>query len=681
MIAPMSVAAANRRTRICAADGCGNLIGPEAHHRRLFCSPTCQKRTRERRARARKKGKPEPRLKDMPAFLNPRRGELYERLATDPVIVDGLLKGNISQKEAATLLGTTQANVSRTIAALVEDAQLEKDRGVWAADPTNLELLGPSGDPPEGREQEWLDALIAAFTLFRERFFRDERGNYYITKAFHANWIRAICETVYKGGQRLILSPPRHGKTELLIHFCVWMMMRNPNIRILWIAANATLAGDWIVHIKDHLENNTALRAAFLPPGLDFKPARKTGKPWSKDQIILATRTIPLKSPTLQAVGRGGQIRSRDVDLMVMDDIENTDSTAQDYMRVLTRTWFAEVATRVMQNTGFIVITSRVHPDDLAGYLLENTEWDSIVEAAHSIACELDPNDEDIHVDCMLFPELRSYRWLMGRRRTVEVAGEGYFQMVYQNIASGERMAPTFIMADLRDCLDRSRTLGPPHNGCRLVAGLDPASAGFQASFLWAYDPLTGRQYMADLDNMLGGGIQGARQIIAAWYDRYRCDHWVIEENAFQRAIRLDEKLREYCNERQILLEGVQTYRQKTDEDFGVGAYGGLFSEWVWVEDRGQETTKVRRMSLPYKDGEAQAKTDLFLRQAKWFSDGARPTHRTGKGIQLDVLMASWFPQKVMRRWAVDFQGEVELEYEPSFAKWGEPSPVNETPW
>ena len=62
------------------------------------------------------------------------------------------------------------------------------------------------------------------FKDFRDRYFRTETGEKYETADFHENWINHIVQAIEDGGQQMILSPPRHGKTDLLTHFAVWQI-------------------------------------------------------------------------------------------------------------------------------------------------------------------------------------------------------------------------------------------------------------------------------------------------------------------------------------------------------------------------------------------------------------------------------------------------------------------------
>ena len=81
--------------------------------------------------------------------------------------------------------------------------------------------------------------------------------------------------TIENGGQRMILSPPRHGKTDLLIHFVIWLICKNPNIRILWVGGNEDIAKNAMGSVIDQLEFNELLIEEICGPGVKFKPKTK----------------------------------------------------------------------------------------------------------------------------------------------------------------------------------------------------------------------------------------------------------------------------------------------------------------------------------------------------------------------------------------------------------------------
>ena len=105
-----------------------------------------------------------------------------------------------------------------------------------------------------------------------------------------------------------------------------------------------------------------------------------------------------------------------------------------------------------------------------------------------------------------------------------------------------------------------------------LVAGLDPASSGYQASVLWGIDQYRAELYLIDLENRRGGGVRAALDQMADWLHKYDCRHWIVEENGFQSAIRQDAGIKEFTLRSGITIQGHLTGKNKHDPLYGVGA-------------------------------------------------------------------------------------------------------------
>ena len=560
-------------------------------------------------------------------------------------------------EECARAFGVDKSTVTRWYAWVRhQDAQAASKQG-WS-------------EPERGFPESFYDlevshirVLLRDFLWFSAEFFRTARGEPPMVPRFHRRWILHVLKAIVTGGRLVILSPPRHGKTELLIRFCLWLICRFPNIRIIWVGGNEELAEQAVASVKDHLEENEALAEAFCGPGGSFRPDRKQGSRWSATKFTVATRTIPgLKQPTMRAVGRGGRLRSQDTDFIVCDDIEDEKSTTQPATRDETRRWWTTGPdSRKEEHTALFYIGSRAHPDDLAGYLLENPEYDRVVESAHDPACDLPPEDEDAHIDCMLFPELRSYRWLMQQKRSSQtVGGAGIFDMLYQNLPTGDGL-DMFTKEAVLPCRSEDHVLGripkPDYRegeesgSIRLVAGLDPSGSGYQAAVLWAYQVSPDlKMWLVDLENRQGGGIPAARDIIRRWWEKYRCAHWVVEENLYHGGIVDDDKIREFAGERGVVLEHFRTYRNKIDPRFGVTSMQPLFA--------------ARQIVLPYGDTPSKEATDLYVRQLLHY-DGRAPRNRNSlAGNKTDLVMAGWFPMDVIRRALTEAIAEMGVEYD-----------------
>ena len=508
------------------------------------------------------------------------------------------------------------------------------------------------------------EKALKKFSAFRDRYFQTETGEKYETADFHEKWINSILDAIKTGGEQMILSPPRHGKTDLLTHFAVWQICKNPNTRIMWVGGNEEIAKNAVGAVLDHLDNNEKLIEDFCGPGGSFKPKNRSGKSWSSGQFTVANRTITgIKSPTLVAVGKGGKILSRDCDLIIADDIEDHGTTVQPSAREQTRQWWTTtLSSRKEEHTAIVVIGSRQHPEDLYNFLLENQEMGTIVEEAHSSECVLPEDEVKLHKKCMLWASKRSYKWLLSRRRAAETTGgKAIFEMVYLNKAFVEGIT-MFEIDEIDECRDVNRVVGHIPSGTHLVAGLDPASTGFQACVLWAANPETGMMYLVDIENEEGGGILQAKDSIKKWYEMYGLAHWVIEENGFQKAIRQDKEIKDYCARQGVYLEGHQTQKNKFDPIFGVGSMKQLFQE--------------KLISLPYGNAESETKSNIYRRQLIYFSTSAS----RGKSYKSDVVMASWFPMRVIRRLQKERIAEIGLDYKPSFGEW-DISEMNEAPW
>ena len=294
---------------ICIAEGCRKKL---RGRQRKFCSGTCQKRQFARDKRHNDKVDSKPINKeynsDTGDYASVRRGQYYRAFVSEG-IAETVATGGITVADAASLLGCTSATVSRMLAAYKIDSRNEVAAEDW-------EL------------SEDAKSALENFSDFRHKYFRTELGKHYDTADFHKNWINNIIDSIDNGKELLILSPPRHGKTELLIHFAVYQICKNPNTRIMWVGGNEDIAKNALSAVLDVLDTNEELQQDFCPPGTNFKPDNRSGKNWSQNQFTVGTRTVAgIKSPTMVAVGKGGKILSRDCDIIIADDIEDHQTT------------------------------------------------------------------------------------------------------------------------------------------------------------------------------------------------------------------------------------------------------------------------------------------------------------------------------------------------------------------
>lgn len=630
---------------ICQAKGCKNWLKGK---QRKYCSEQCNKRSwaQKNRDGAELPLKPinQEFKSDTGNYASIRRGKYYNEFRT--LYAETLATGEITTQEVAADLDCTSATVSRMLAAYKIDKGTEIKGENWSQGEEVLELL-------------------ANFSSFRNKYFATETGEKYETADFHLNWIENIEDSIENGKELLILSPPRHGKTELLIHFAVFQIMKNPNIRIMWVGGNEDIAKNAVASVLDQLDENDRLKEDFCPPGKSFKPDNRSGKNWSQNQFTVGTRTVPgIKSPTMVAVGKGGKILSRDCDLIIADDIEDHQTTMQPGARENTRQWWTTtLSSRKEEHTAVVVIGSRQHSDDLYHHLLSNESFMTIVETAHNITCNLPDHVEEEHQECMLWPGKRTYKWLMSRMQAAETTGgRQIYEMVYYNQAYVEG-TQIFTMDMIDQCMRPDLSIGQIPGSLHLVAGLDPASSGYQAAVLWGINAMKGELFLIDIENRQGGGVKHALQIMSDWYQKYDLQHWIIEENGFQTAIRQDDKIKDFVLRGGITMQGHVTGKNKHDPMYGVGSMAGLF--------------EAQKIFLPTGNSESLAKVNSYRQQLLYF-DG-KPVSTRNKE-KTDLVMAGWFPMKVFRRMNKEQLATMGLDYNASYTDFDR-TDYNEAPW
>ena len=625
-------------SKTCKLTGCRKKFKPSG--RKIYCSTPCKRKAEYKRS------KKETIVTEEKVITSTSRGNDYPEFVQK--YAAKLESKKLTHQQVADAMNISRSVVTKMLAAYVEDKENYESQKDWEIAEDTVKSL-----------QDFKD--------FRDRYFKTETGELYETAEFHENWINNIVDAIENGKQQMILSPPRHGKTDLLTHFAVWQICKNPNIRIMWVGGNEDIAKNAVGAVLDHLENNELLNEEINGPGLKFQPKIRSGKSWSSGQFTIGTRTVTgIKSPTMVAVGKGGKILSRDCDLIIADDIEDHGTTIQPSAREQTRQWWTTtLSSRKEEHTAVVVIGSRQHPEDLYNFLLENPEFETIVEEAHSTECILPETEIEEHKDCMLWASKRTYKWLMSQKNNADTTGgRAIYEMVYLNKAFVEGIT-MFNSEDIDQCRDVNRRIGHVPAGTHLIAGLDPAATGFQACVLWAANSDTGELYLVDIENEQGGGVIQAKKSIQKWYEKYSLAHWVIEENGFQKAIRQDEKIKDYCSRFGIYLEGHQTQKNKYDPIYGVGSMQQLFEQ--------------KLINLPYGDTESETKSNIYRRQLIYFSSAASKASKA-KSYKSDVVMASWFPLKVIRRLGKERLAEVGLDYKPSFGEWNI-SDMNESPW
>jgi hypothetical protein len=122
------------------------------------------------------------------------------------------------------------------------------------------------------------------------------------------------------GDRRLVLLVFRSaGKSTLVGIFCAWLLLNDPDLRILVLAAEHDLARKMVRNVKRIIERHPVTR--HLVP--------RRAEQWASDQFTVR-RCLTRRDPSLLARGIGGNITGSRADVVICDDVEvpNTCATA-----------------------------------------------------------------------------------------------------------------------------------------------------------------------------------------------------------------------------------------------------------------------------------------------------------------------------------------------------------------
>jgi predicted phage terminase large subunit-like protein len=189
-------------------------------------------------------------------------------------------------------------------------------------------------------------------------------------RAPHHELIISKLEAVERGEiKRLMISmPPRNGKSFITSSiFPAWVLGRHPQHHIIFATYGQELSDDFGRRVRNFIAD--PVHQAIFP-----------NCRLSEDSTAAHRFNIKAGGAYF-AVGRGGPITGRGADLLLIDDpIKDREEANSGTIRRALHEWYESVAyTRLMPGGAIIIIQTRWHEDDLAGWLLrEHTSenWD-----------------------------------------------------------------------------------------------------------------------------------------------------------------------------------------------------------------------------------------------------------------------------------------------------------------
>ena len=101
---------------------------------------------------------------------------------------------------------------------------------------------------------------------------------------------------------------------------CIFLIINDPNIRILVVNATATNAEAFLKEIKSHFESNMLFRDLFR----EIIPSNFKDVPWANDKMQVV-RKNNYSEPTVRTIGIEGNITGMHFNVIIEDDLVNED--------------------------------------------------------------------------------------------------------------------------------------------------------------------------------------------------------------------------------------------------------------------------------------------------------------------------------------------------------------------
>lgn len=162
----------------------------------------------------------------------------------------------------------------------------------------------------------------------------------------------------------ILMMPPRHGKSQLAsINFPAYFLGRCPDRQIITTSYGAELAISFGSKTRDLVGS---LEYSLIFPEVSLKEDEQSKAKWRTTQ-----------GGSYLSTGIGGSITGYGANILIIDDpLKNREDAESKIIRDKQWDWFQSVAyTRLEPNGRIVLILTRWHLDDLAGRIIQHSEF------------------------------------------------------------------------------------------------------------------------------------------------------------------------------------------------------------------------------------------------------------------------------------------------------------------
>lgn len=163
---------------------------------------------------------------------------------------------------------------------------------------------------------------------------------------------------------KLLCVPRGTFKSSLAsVAYPIWRVLKNPNIRIMIDSEVYTNSTNYLREIKGHLQNNQRFIRLF---------GDLAGPVWTESEIIVSTRTVNKKEPTIVASGIGAGKTGQHYDLIIGDDLSSPKNTMNQEQADKVVMHYRLYTSLLDPGGEKVIIGTRYSEIDIIGHIIQN---------------------------------------------------------------------------------------------------------------------------------------------------------------------------------------------------------------------------------------------------------------------------------------------------------------------
>ena len=174
----------------------------------------------------------------------------------------------------------------------------------------------------------------------------------------------AIIRLLESGRKRKLCCVPRGCfKSSIgVVGYCIWRLIRDPNLRILIDSELYTNSVNFLREIKEHVQSSK-----FVEIFGNWK-----GPVWNEGQIVIAPRTQIKKEASITCSGVGATKVGQHYDLIIGDDYNSNANSGTDEGRRKIINHYKYNLSILEQKGEYVLIGTRYAENDLIGWVIEH---------------------------------------------------------------------------------------------------------------------------------------------------------------------------------------------------------------------------------------------------------------------------------------------------------------------